>query len=58
MLACNRVCGGSLVRCKEGLSLYSKKPDLKGQSINFFGATYSADDMLPDPKKIQCIKEF
>ena len=42
----------------EGLVLNSKKLELKHPRVSFFGAEYSADGMLPCPKKIQGITEM
>ena len=42
---------------QKGLTLNSKKCCIKQPCVSFFGVTFSADGMSPDPKKIQGIVE-
>ena len=42
----------------EGLCLSSKKLELRGDRVSFFGAIYSREGVEPDPRKIQGIEEM
>ena len=41
------------VAAKEGLVFNSKKCDIKGDKISFYGAMYTRDGIRPDPQKIE-----
>ena len=43
---------------QKGLTLNSKKCCIKQPCVSFFGVTFSADGMSPDPKKIQGIVDM
>ena len=46
------------VASKEGLSMNKDKLDLRQEKISFFGADFTKEGMLPDPKKVQGITEL
>ena len=50
---------GLMERAKQrGLTFNSKKCTIHQKSVEFFGVTFSADGMSPDPQKIQGILDM